>query len=257
MAGAGGRPGSGHAFHPRLIRRVSETGSTSADLLDALRAGERVAEGDWLVADRQSAGRGRQGREWFDGTGNFMGSTVVRLNPGDPPPASFALAAGLAVYEAVVPLLPDPVPLQLKWPNDLTFAGAKLAGILLEREGEALVVGIGVNLARAPAIEGRATIALAALAPKPDRDLFATALAASLALELERWRCHGLEPLIRRWLAAAHPPGTPLTVTPPGEEPQRGAFDGLSDGGALRLRLADGVTRVMHAGDVFFASGKD
>ena len=237
-----------------MIRFVPETGSTNADLLAALRAGERVAEGDWLVADRQTAGRGRQGREWFDGAGNFMGSTIVRLAPGDPPPASFALAVGLAVFEAVIPLLPDPAPLQLKWPNDLTFAGAKLAGILLERESEALVAGIGVNLAHAPGIEGRATVALSALGPAPSRDLFAAALAASFATELERWRSYGLDPLARRWQAAAHPPGTPLTVTPPGEAPVTGAFDGLTEDGALRLRLADGAMRVMHAGDVFFAT---
>ncbi len=236
-----------------MIRTVSETGSTNADLLAALRAGERMAEGEWLVADRQSAGRGRQGREWFDGAGNFMGSTVVRLAPNDPPPASFALAVGLAVYEAVLPLLPDPATLRLKWPNDVTYAGAKLAGILLEREGDALVVGIGVNLAQAPSIEGRATVALAAIGPPPDRDLFASALASSFALELERWRSYGLDPLSRRWRAAAHPLGTPLTVAPPGETPLSGSFDGLTDDGALRLRLADGSSRVMHAGDVFFA----
>jgi len=151
-----------------LIRTVTETGSTNADLLAALRNGERLGEGEWLVADRQTSGRGRQGRDWIDGAGNFMGSTVVWLAPGDPPPASFALAVALAVYEAVLPLPPDPAPLQLKWPNDLTYAGAKLAGILLEREGEALVVGIGVNLAQAPYIEGRATVALSQLVPTPD-----------------------------------------------------------------------------------------
>lgn len=237
-----------------MIRTIPETGSTNADLIAALCAGERVAQGDWLVAERQTAGRGRQGRAWFDGAGNFMGSTVVRLAPGDPPAASFALAAGLAVYEAVLPLLSDPRPLQLKWPNDVTYAGAKLAGILLEREGEALVVGIGVNLAQAPAIEGRATVALSALAPAPDRDLFATALVASFATELERWRGYGLDPLVRRWQAAAHPPGTSLTVVPPGEGPVTGAFEGLTEDGALRLRLADGTMRVMHAGDVFFAT---
>lgn len=236
-----------------MIRTVPETGSTNADLLAALRADERLAEGDWLVVDRQTAGRGRQGREWHDGAGNFMGSTVVRLMPGDPPPASFALAVGLAVYEAVLPLLPDPAPLRLKWPNDVAYAGAKLAGILLEREGDVLVVGIGVNLAQSPAIEGRDTVALAALAPVPDRDLFASALAHSFATELERWRSYGLDPLARRWQTAAHPPGTPLTVAPPGEAALTGTFDGLTGDGALRLRLADGTTRVMHAGDVFFA----
>ena len=239
-----------------MIKFVTGTGSTNADLLAALRAGERMSEGDWLVTDRQAAGRGRQGREWYDGAGNFMGSTVVRLAAVDPPPASFALAVGLAVYEAVVLLLPDPAPLQLKWPNDLTFAGAKLAGILLERAADALVVGIGVNLAVAPSIEGRTTIALAALAPAPDRDLFAAALAASFALELERWRRYGLDPLVRRWQTAAHPPGTPLSVAAPGEARLNGTFDGLTDDGALRLCLADGATRVMHAGDVFFAHEK-
>lgn len=239
-----------------MIRIIPETGSTNADLLAALRAGERVIEGEWLVADRQTAGRGRQGRAWFDGQGNFMGSTVVRLASGDPPPASFALAVGLAVYEAVLPILPDPSALRLKWPNDVTYAGAKLAGILLEREGHALVVGIGVNLAQAPPIEGRETVALANVVPKPDRDLFAQALSATFATELERWRSYGLEPLTRRWQTAAHPPGTSLTVAPPGEVPLTGSFDGLTADGALRLRLADGASRVIHAGDVFFAHEK-
>ena len=238
------------------IQTVAETGSTNADLLAALREGERVGEGDWLIADRQRAGRGRQGREWFDGAGNFMGSTVVRLSPCDPPPASFALSAGLAVYATVLPLLPNPAPLRLKWPNDLTFSGAKLAGILLEREGDALVVGIGVNLVAAPKVPDRSTIALAAFGPAPDRDLFASALAKSLVLELERWRSYGLDSVIRRWLAAAHAVGTPLTLAAQGEVPITGAFDGLTDEGALRLRLADGTARVMHAGDVFFAPEK-
>jgi BirA family biotin operon repressor/biotin-[acetyl-CoA-carboxylase] ligase len=236
-----------------LIRTVTETGSTNADLLAALRNGERLGEGEWLVADRQTSGRGRQGRDWIDGAGNFMGSTVVWLAPGDPPPASFALAVALAVYEAVLPLPPDPAPLQLKWPNDLTYAGAKLAGILLEREGEALVVGIGVNLAQAPYIEGRATVALSQLVPTPDRDHFAQVLAASFARERDRWRSYGVEPLTRRWQVAAHPLGTPLTVAPPGEAVLSGSFDGLTEDGALRLRTIDGAIRVIHAGDVFFA----
>lgn len=239
-----------------MIAFVPETGSTNADLLAAVRGGRHPREGEWLVADRQTAGRGRQGREWFDGAGNFMGSTVVWLHPAGPPAASLALAAALAVYEAVVPLLADPASLRLKWPNDLICGGAKLAGILLEREGDALVAGIGVNLARAPRIGGRETLALAELGPAPDRDLFAAALAATFDTELERWRSYGVEPMVRRWQAVAHPPGTPLTVAAPGEAALTGAFDGLTPEGALRLRLADGASRVIHAGDVFFAHEK-
>ncbi len=237
-----------------MIRSVPQTGSTNADLLARLRQGELVPEGEWLVADRQTAGRGRQGRTWFDGAGNFMGSSVVYVSDRDPPPASLSLVIGLALYEAVQPLLVQPATLMLKWPNDLMLGGAKLAGILLEREGQAIVAGIGVNLAAAPDLPDRKTTALAHHGAAPDRDQFATSLADLLTRELERWRSFGLDPLIRRWESVAHPPGTPLTVHPPGEEPIVGAFAGLTEHGALRLRLAGGESRVIHAGDVMLAA---
>jgi BirA family transcriptional regulator, biotin operon repressor / biotin---[acetyl-CoA-carboxylase] ligase len=236
-----------------LIHIAFRTGSTNADLLAQLRAGEHVAEGTWLVADRQDAGRGRQGRAWFDGAGNFMGSTVVHRQASDPPASSLALLAGLALHEVVAPLLPPPHRAELKWPNDVTIGGVKLAGILLEGEGSAVVVGIGVNLAAAPELEGRRTIALSAFGPAPERDSFAAALARQFATELERWRNFGLEPVIRRWLGAGHPPGTALQVGEPGEEPLSGSFAGLGADGALQLILADGTTRVIHAGEVRLA----
>ena len=166
-----------------MIHFVAETGSTSADLAARLRAGEFVPEGDWLVADRQTGGRGRQGREWYDGAGNFMGSTVVQVRFGDPDPTSLALVAGLALWEAVsaVPAKAGTAALppgaMLKWPNDLMIGTAKLAGILLERVGEAVVVGIGVNLATAPALPDRETVALGGV----DRDVFAAELARAFS----------------------------------------------------------------------------
>jgi len=236
-----------------LIHTVASTGSTNADLVARLTAHERVAEGDWLVADRQVAGRGRHGRTWLDGTGNFMGSTVVCPAPSDPPSSTLAILAGLAVLETVSPLVPPPLLAQLKWPNDVLIGGAKLCGILLERVGDAVVVGIGVNLAAAPVVEGRETIALAAFGPAPNRDTFAAALAHCFDLELERWRSFGLDPLLRRWQAAAHPLGTPLLVGEPEETPLVGEFAGLDSTGALQLRLADGTTRTVHAGEVRLA----
>jgi BirA family biotin operon repressor/biotin-[acetyl-CoA-carboxylase] ligase len=233
-----------------LIRTVAETGSTNADLIAALRAGELLSEGDWLIADRQTAGRGRQGRAWFDGKGNFMGSTVVRVAPGDPPPQTLALLAGVGLYESLAQLMAEPSSLTLKWPNDVLIGGAKLAGILLEREGYAVVVGIGVNLAAAPQVEGRETVALAALGPAPDRDLFAAALATAFGREVERWRAVGLEPLLRRWSALAHPEGTALSVHEPGGAAVSGRFAGLAPDGSLLLRLEDGTVRPIHAGDV-------
>lgn len=233
-----------------MIRTVPTTGSTQADLAARLSAGERQAEGEWLVADRQSAGKGRQGRTWFDGAGNFMGSTVVWPTAGDPPPSTLALVVGLALLEAVAPLVPPPALPQLKWPNDVLIGAAKLCGVLLERVGEAVIVGIGVNLAAAPRLEGRETIALASFGPAPDRDLFAASLAQHFDLELSRWRSNGLDPLLRRWQAAAHPLGTPLLVGEPGEAALAGTFAGLAADGALQLRLADGTTRTIHAGEI-------
>lgn len=233
-----------------LIEVVRETGSTSADLAARIAGGDYPPEGAWLVADRQTAGRGRQGREWHDGAGNFMGSTLVHLRPGDPAPETLALVAGLALHEVVAPRLSQPA--MLKWPNDLLVAGAKLAGILLERAGDAVIVGIGVNLAHAPQVADRETTSLAALGSTLARDAFAEELAAQFATDLDRWRSYGLGPIVRRWIAAGHPAGTLLRVDDEGGRIE-GAFAGLTDGGALQLRLADGSSRVIHAGEVRIA----
>ncbi|MFN4112334.1 MAG: biotin--[acetyl-CoA-carboxylase] ligase [Sphingomonadaceae bacterium] len=236
-----------------MIETTAETGSTNTDLLDRLQAGERIPEGMWLVADRQTAGRGRQGRAWSGGQGNFMGSTVVHRLPGDPPAPTLALIAGLVLHEAATPLVPDASRLRLKWPNDLLYSNAKLAGILLERQGSAVVVGIGVNLAVAPDLPDRQTCTFAAFGPAPDRDLFAATLAQLFDRELARWRTFGLEPMIRRWSAAALPSGTALTVHDGNAAPVTGTFAGLAPDGSLLLHLSDGATRAIHAGDVMLA----
>jgi len=234
----------------RDIRFVERTGSTNADLLAKLASGENVGEGSWLVADRQSAGRGRRGRSWLDAPGNFMGSTVVSLGPRDPAPASLSFVAALAVYETIVAHSAEPHRLQLKWPNDVLLDGAKFCGILLEREGQCAVVGIGVNLAHAPDAAGRVTRSLARHGPAPDRNGFAQALGGNFASELERWRTYGTAPIFQRWLAAAHPLGALLSVHEPDGTIIAGRFAGLAEDGALRLRLDNGVVRTVHAGDV-------
>ncbi|HET9629521.1 MAG TPA: biotin--[acetyl-CoA-carboxylase] ligase [Novosphingobium sp.] len=236
-----------------MITFVSETASTNGDLAARLSAGERVAEGDWLVADRQTAGRGRQGRPWLDGSGNFMGSTVVHPLPGDPPLPTLALVSGLAAHAALSALVPPPHRAQIKWPNDVMIGSAKLAGVLLERSAGSAVIGIGANLSFAPDVAGRETIALSAFGPAPDRDLFAQSLASSLAAELAVWRSAGLGAVIARWTAVAHAPGTALLVGETGAEPLAGEFAGLDATGALILALGDGTKRTVQAGEVRLA----
>ena len=128
---------------------------------------------------------------------------------------------------------------RIKWPNDLLVGGAKLAGILLERQLDAVIIGFGVNLAEGP-------VGAASLGGAITPGALAKRLAAGFEAWLGRWRGEGLAPVRAAWLAAAHPVGTALST---GDA--QGSFDGLDESGALRLRLADGSLRVIHAGDIF------
>jgi BirA family biotin operon repressor/biotin-[acetyl-CoA-carboxylase] ligase len=214
-------------------------------------ARQGAEEGLWLRAERQTGGRGRQGRAWQSPPGNLCISTIVRLRPGDPPPPSLALVAAIALQEVAALFAPG-VPVTIKWPNDLLVQGAKLSGILLERAEDAVIIGFGVNLAAHPTDTPRAAVSLAAIAgAAPDPAVFAEALAEAFARWLGRWRGEGLAPVRSAWLAAAHPVGSALAAATEDGGTLDGLFDGLDAAGALRLRLADGSTRVIHAGDVF------
>jgi BirA family biotin operon repressor/biotin-[acetyl-CoA-carboxylase] ligase len=232
-----------------LIHTVAETGSTNDDLASLARQG--APEGVWLRAVRQSGGRGRQGRQWHSPPGNLYASTLVRLRPGDPPAPTLALVAAVALQEAASAFVVAGVTIEIKWPNDLLVAGAKLSGILLERIDDSIIVGFGVNLADHPDETDRPAINMGMLGGAPDPARFLDALAKSFARWIERWRDEGLEPISERWLAAAHPRGSALRTHTAGGSWIEGVFDGLDENGALRLRLADGSTQVIHAGDVF------
>ena len=248
--GVDGRGGKGVVLTE--IRAVAETGSTNVDMIALAATG--LGEGVWLRADRQADGRGRQGRVWVSPPGNLYASTLVRIRPGDPPPATLALAAAVALHIAVDVYLPGRA--LLKWPNDLLIDGAKLSGILLERGGDAVVVGIGVNLAHHPTDTDRVATSLAAEGMAVAPEDFVETLADAFARAVESWRGEGVDAVRRSWMARAHPTGTALTVRLPGDAAIDGLFDGLDVDGALILRLADGTRRVIHAGDVFLLDGR-
>jgi BirA family biotin operon repressor/biotin-[acetyl-CoA-carboxylase] ligase len=157
------------------------------------------------------------------------------------------LATGLALIEALDVAFPCEA-LMLKWPNDLLLAGRKLAGILLERSGDRIVVGFGVNLATAPDLpDGTA----AALNGKISAQAFAPLLAASFARLLHVWRTYESSALVRAWEQRAHLHGTKLSVHVSKDERVSGRFAGLEHDGALRLLLEDGSIEVIRAADVF------
>lgn len=172
------------------------------------------------------------------------------LRPSDPAAPGLSLAAGLALAEAIDVAAPDKS-VMLKWPNDVLLLGRKAGGILLERSGDRIAAGFGVNLASAPELDDRRTARIGGgLTPQA----FAPLLAAAFARLLELWRASEPAFLAQAWLARAHPVGSPLTVHAGDGEPIKGRFDGLEPDGALRLRLADGSLEIIRAGDVALKS---
>jgi BirA family biotin operon repressor/biotin-[acetyl-CoA-carboxylase] ligase len=179
-------------------------------------------------------------------SGNFFGSTLVELGSNDPPAQSLSLAAGLALIEAVDTAVPAQQ-LMLKWPNDLIAQGKKLAGILLERGGDRVAVGFGVNLAKAPVLQDRQA---ADLGGQVGPEAFAPLLAASFARLLALWRSSEPALLAQAWLTRAHPTGTRLSVHSGADETISGRFEGIEVDGALILRRDDGDIAIVRAGDV-------
>jgi len=198
------------------------------------------------VALEQQAGRGRQGREWISPPGNFYGSTLVQIRPGDPQPQTLSLAAGLALIETIDLAVPDQG-LMLKWPNDVLLLGRKLAGILLERSGNRIVIGFGVNLAFAPELPDRQC---ASLSGRITPEAFAPLLAGIFERMLNLWRTSEPVLLAQAWLTRAHPIGTRLAVHSGRDEMIIGRFDGMEPDGALRLQLDDGRLEIVRAGDI-------
>lgn len=231
------------------IRTLAETGSTNADMLALAATG--VPEGLWLRAERQTGGRGRMGRAWESPEGNLHASTIVRLRPGDPPAPTLALVAAVAAQEAVQRHIPNRI-VTIKWPNDLLVGEAKLCGMLLERGGDAVVIGIGVNVTGAPKGLDRPVTSLWQLgAVDSDAPGLLSDIAQAFALWLDRWRTDGLAAVREQWIAAAHPEGSALRAALPDGEVVTGQFATLDMSGALVMRLPDGRHRTIHAGDVF------
>lgn len=210
----------------------------------------------WVQAGAQSSGRGRSGRGWTSPPGNLYASLLL-VDPAEPrclPQLGFV--AGLALVRAVRRLPGVPAHVQLKWPNDLVYAGAKVAGILAEStriDGgrTACVVGFGVNCRSHPGGLSYETTDLARLSglDQPPERLLRHLTATMLAC-LSLWDRGRNFPGVRdAWLAAALPKWSKLTVRC-GSSMQQGLFDTIDVSGRLVLQTASGPMTV-DAADVF------
>ncbi len=232
-------------------------GSTNAEALRLARQGECGPL--WVVADRQTAGRGRRGRSWISQPGNLYASLLLTESapPEHWPELSFV--AALAAHDAVVEVASDLKPrLAIKWPNDLVLAGAKFAGILIEGENGAVAVGIGVNCADHPAgMDYPATDLAAAGAPVSPAALFG-ALSVKMIGRIAQWNGgEGFSTIRTDWLARAAGLGEEVRVRL-ADRDLTGRFEAIDPAGSLVLRLPTGKTTTIAAGDVFMlpSSGK-
>ena len=240
------------------ILLLEETDSTNADARRRADAGETGPL--WIVARRQTAGRGRRGRNWESEGGNLF-STLLHLTRKPPAEAAqVTFVAALAVADLIDAFAP-PSLVTIKWPNDVILAGDKVSGVLVESGahqtgGLWLAVGIGVNLAHAPQATERPATALVHhlrgdVAVPPTVEAAAATLAEAFAVWMERWETLGFQPILDAWQARTSGLDGPA-VARLGRETVEGRAEGVAPDGALKLRLADGSLRLISAGDVFF-----
>jgi BirA family biotin operon repressor/biotin-[acetyl-CoA-carboxylase] ligase len=241
----------------RLVTH-GEIDSTNAEALRLMRQGERGPL--WIIAEQQSAGRGRRGRSWISVPGNLHASLLLT----DPGPAEhwpqLSFVAALAVHDAVVECAADIRPmLGLKWPNDLLLAGAKFAGILIEGEGReeegAVAIGIGVNCAAHPAQAVYPATDLTASGAPVSADALFACLSVKMPGRLAQWNSgNGFATIRADWLARAAGLGESIRVALPDRELE-GRFEGLDETGCLMLTGPDGTKTVVATGDVISFGG--
>lgn len=225
-----------------------------------LEAGKWFQQGQsspfWIVADEQSAGRGRQGRIWQSEAGNLFTTTGRRFQCDPANLASLSLVTGIALYDAIMATTATPLNLTLKWPNDLLCNNAKLGGILIESQksstlsGYDIAIGIGVNIKAHPVVKDRETISLSALGANVTRDAVLNALTEKFETWLSVWaEGAGLNRIITAWSKRAAPLNTPISVKL-GHSKIEGRYAGLDETGALKLKLEDNSLKLITGGEV-------
>jgi BirA family biotin operon repressor/biotin-[acetyl-CoA-carboxylase] ligase len=213
-----------------------------------------VETGAVIGAEAQSAGRGRWGRTWEGVAGHSLLFTLAVPTAhlrGSLSQAPLVLGVGLLRGLERLGLQS----LELRWPNDLTWQGRKLAGLLLEQEGGQLLIGLGVNVAQdadafSEEIRERAASLKQAGLKELRREPLLAALLQGMEAAWESWQSGGFETLRRDWEAMAEGKGALLTIQPTAGEAWTGRWAGLDESGALKVQPESGPLRLLVSGEV-------
>ena len=239
-------------------RVLAEVDSTNAE---AARISGDLSGPTWVLALKQTSGRGRRGRAWEMPEGNFAATLVMRPSESPDQVALRSFVAALALYDALEAATGRGDLLSLKWPNDVLLRDGKVAGILLESTGMGqgigqISIGIGVNLAGVPdaaLLEQRAVAPVSVFGETGVRispEDFLTLLAQAYARHEQSFVTYGFGPLRELWLSRAARLGEVITARTMRDE-FTGTFSTVDPAGNLVLETAKGL-QVISAADVFF-----
>ncbi len=232
---------------------VSSTNSTAMEL-----ASQGCREGTVVLADSQTAGKGRLGRTWISPAGRNLYMSVV-LRPEILPRDATALTLLAAVACASAIRRISAIPLSIKWPNDLIVGHRKIGGILTEVRADIdrinyAVVGIGVNVNLTPDdIPDEIKAIATSIFMESRGNISRNELAEAVITELDKWYgilfTEGKKVIMDEWLELSSTIGRPVHVVT-GSLTFDGVAEGIDDEGVLIVRLADGTYRKVSAGDV-------
>ena len=255
MSEAEAPPATNQPDLPSFFQLVAleRVGSTNDEVASRAEAGTR--EGLLVWAQRQTKGRGRQGRQWESPPGNLYCSLLLRPEVAPAAAAELGFVAGVAVRECVAGLIPSGQEVSCKWPNDVLVGGAKIAGILLEatvtERATRVIVGVGINLINHPPDTSYpATDLLSQTGETMEPAEVLRRLADSLLRWRKIWLTQGFGSIRRTWLEHAAGLGKDITVQLP-DQTLVGKFQSLDARGGLELRRPGGEVHVVNAGDVF------
>ena len=251
--------GAGAYSNRWTVEVLSKVDSTNTRLMH--RAAEGAASGTVIAAEWQQTGRGRMGRRWQSGPGGALTfSALWRFAVGAAALGGLSLAAGIALIRALKELGTDEA--RLKWSNDVLWQGRKLAGMLIEMQGDALgpsavVFGIGVNVRLSEAVASRidqpSTDLEAVCGRTLDRNVVLGTILAQLASVLDRFEETGFAAMREEWQCYHLHQGQTVALKLPTGRVEEGVALGVADDGALLFQNS-GVVRRMHSGEISLRS---
>lgn len=236
-----------------VVIELDEVSSTQDDLRN--RISGKIFPQDTLLcvqARRQTKGRGRHGRVWTTGEdGNLAFSFMVEKPSNYESLGALSMLSGLAVFDAVQPYI-SAGDMVLKWPNDVLIDGGKVSGILLEVEGDYVLIGIGVNVVSVPEAEKAACALCSFCNELPECSGVRAEILSAFSDLYDHYQAEGFDVLREMWQARSFDVGTRMSVKLPGGT-QDGLYEGVDPQGNLLLRGADNGLVTVRSGDVYLS----